>query len=356
MSTGKTIALIKGLGNGGGSGLPTGGEPHKQLVTDGTGAVQWEDRLAYAMPPVQTVVVEEQVTAFEEEYDLVVATLVPQVDTIEPDQKYTVKFDGQTYNCTSYYSTLAGMNVIGNEGIFDGESGSGEPFNAFIVNGALMVYAQKPAGNYSFGITVDFVATKKIDGSFLPNASTSKRGTVIFGEGKNAAARVINTNFDATYEELLEANNAYNLEGAVWRIAGNTVCSVFGSIISGEATIHLVRSFAENDVAEDVVIIQTDPENKTVISMERYASYRRIVFKYDGTNYTCNVPFERFQSAVMIGLPMVYVETHNKKSTTAVTALFSTDINGWIVQANDLYGESVKRLMVTEDSVGEYEA
>lgn len=41
MSTGKTIALIKGLGNGGGSGLPTGGEPYKQLVTDENGEAVW---------------------------------------------------------------------------------------------------------------------------------------------------------------------------------------------------------------------------------------------------------------------------------------------------------------------------
>lgn len=30
-----------------GGGLPTGGQPYQQLVTDGTGAAKWEDRLAY---------------------------------------------------------------------------------------------------------------------------------------------------------------------------------------------------------------------------------------------------------------------------------------------------------------------
>ena len=32
---------------GGGSGLPTGGAPYQQLVTDGEGNAKWEDRLAY---------------------------------------------------------------------------------------------------------------------------------------------------------------------------------------------------------------------------------------------------------------------------------------------------------------------
>ena len=33
---------------GGGSGLPSGGAPYQQLVTDGEGVAKWEDRLAYS--------------------------------------------------------------------------------------------------------------------------------------------------------------------------------------------------------------------------------------------------------------------------------------------------------------------
>lgn len=41
----KDIALMKKLGGGGsgGSGLPTGGAPYQQLVTDGTGKAMWMD-------------------------------------------------------------------------------------------------------------------------------------------------------------------------------------------------------------------------------------------------------------------------------------------------------------------------
>lgn len=47
----ETLALAKKytdqkLGSGG-SGLPTGGAPYQQLVTDGKGKAKWEDRLAY---------------------------------------------------------------------------------------------------------------------------------------------------------------------------------------------------------------------------------------------------------------------------------------------------------------------
>lgn len=35
----------------------------------------------------------------------------------------------------------------------------------------------------------------------------------------------------------------------------------------------------------------------------------RIVFAYDGTNYTCNVPFEKFRDVLMSGVPVVLVDT-----------------------------------------------
>lgn len=57
MSTGKIVGLINALGGSpsGGGGLPTGGEPFKQLVTDVDGNTVWADRLAYET--TQSVVV-----------------------------------------------------------------------------------------------------------------------------------------------------------------------------------------------------------------------------------------------------------------------------------------------------------
>ena len=40
--------FLKQFGGGGGGGLPTGGAPYQQLVTDGAGNAKWEDRLAYS--------------------------------------------------------------------------------------------------------------------------------------------------------------------------------------------------------------------------------------------------------------------------------------------------------------------
>lgn len=43
----KDIALIKALSGGSGGGLPSGGTPYQQLVTDGDGNARWEDKPFY---------------------------------------------------------------------------------------------------------------------------------------------------------------------------------------------------------------------------------------------------------------------------------------------------------------------
>lgn len=48
------------------SGLPEGGTPYQQLVTDGDGNVKWEDRLAYEAEPMLTEIVPEETVAFSD--------------------------------------------------------------------------------------------------------------------------------------------------------------------------------------------------------------------------------------------------------------------------------------------------
>ena len=74
---GKDIALIKALGGGGGGGLPSGGTPYQQLVTDGDGNAKWEDRLAYETDPVLTEIVQEETVTFTNESGLMSALWPP---------------------------------------------------------------------------------------------------------------------------------------------------------------------------------------------------------------------------------------------------------------------------------------
>lgn len=69
----------------------------------------------------------------------------------------------------------------------------------------------------------------------------------------------------------------------------------------------------------------------------------RIVFTYDGTNYTCNVPFDEFEAAVMNGLPTTFVDTSSTFRAlynTLKVVLFddgSANINVFVF---DLYSET----------------
>lgn len=93
----KAIEEGAGEGNGGG-GLPTGGEPFKQLVTDDKGRTVWDDRLAYQSldeaPLFDGVVQFDEIEEglFGRELDVL----------IEAGTRYEVYFDGKKYILDSW--------------------------------------------------------------------------------------------------------------------------------------------------------------------------------------------------------------------------------------------------------------
>ena len=78
----KCIGDDPNYGRDTGSGLPTGGAPYQQLVTDGEGGVKWEDRLAY--DDSKLVVVD---AAHGEQY-IKVSDEVPSWATVDAPIKY----------------------------------------------------------------------------------------------------------------------------------------------------------------------------------------------------------------------------------------------------------------------------
>ena len=127
----KDIALIKALGGGGsgGSGLPSGGTPYQQLVTDGNGNTQWEDRLAYVTTEEQVIFSQENI-AFTEQNEVYASDSMP-ITTISSGEKVRVDFDGETYDCVAYKLDADSSTYVvqGSDNIFIGNSfldGSGE--------------------------------------------------------------------------------------------------------------------------------------------------------------------------------------------------------------------------------------
>lgn len=104
MSTGKIVGLVNALGGSpsGGGGLPTGGEPFKQLVTDADGKTVWEDRLVHDIP------------AFS--YEVTDVSSLPFIERVD--------YSGNTYSMYQVHQGGLAKNAFEKIQFFDLTSGS----------------------------------------------------------------------------------------------------------------------------------------------------------------------------------------------------------------------------------------
>ena len=185
--------FLKQFGGGGG-GLPSGGAPYQQLVTDGTGNAKWEDRLAYETDPIIAEVFPEQTVAVSLNNSVYMASTSQKHDLVLGNQ-YTVKWDGTEYECVC--SEFRGMTYIGNLSILAGIDDTGEPFFIF-TSGTLFFSTANTSPEHTVSISTKSVEIKKIPDKFLEkdvfvvNATTTYPSTEI----KSA---------DKTYSEILSA-------------------------------------------------------------------------------------------------------------------------------------------------------
>lgn len=149
------------LGHGGG-GLPEGGTPYQQLVTDGDGNAKWEDRTHYITTEVGTLL-EEQELAFSPTGDVYSSTLPVTLDLIEGNL-YTVVFDGVSYECVCAL-IFGSYPFIGNPAVF-GAADTGEPFMYFPAEGNLIASYDSNT-SHTVGIYGVKESVHKIDEKYL---------------------------------------------------------------------------------------------------------------------------------------------------------------------------------------------
>ena len=153
MSTGKTIALIKGLGNGGGSGLPTGGEPHKQLVTDAEGNATWEKRTHWEEKIV--LLPETQVAQTADDSSEFPLT-TPFSQFPQDGEAYTVNWNGVEYSGVVMAWEMNGipMAVLGNAAMagVDGAVDNGHPY---VIGAIPPEYSEMMGGAYGAVMPLD---------------------------------------------------------------------------------------------------------------------------------------------------------------------------------------------------------
>lgn len=116
-----------------------GGTPYQQLVTDGEGNTQWEDRLAYITTEEQAIFSQEDI-AFVEQNEMYFSSedIIPATD-INVGANYRVNFDGEAYDCVAYklgadsgFYAVPGQGsdyiAIGNGFLYGSGEDTGEPF------------------------------------------------------------------------------------------------------------------------------------------------------------------------------------------------------------------------------------
>ena len=157
------------------STVPSGSTPYQQLVTDGNGNTQWEDRLAYVVTEEQAIFSREDI-AFTEGNGRYGAGPLDMPETISVGEKVRVDFDGETYDCIAYNDPLDLDHTvyIGNGFIIGMPNDTGEPFVIQNPTGpteiVIVTNLTNPSHTVSITKVVETVHT--IPQKFLPEKTT----------------------------------------------------------------------------------------------------------------------------------------------------------------------------------------
>lgn len=210
------LGLAPGAGGG---GLPSGGTPYQQLVTDGSGNTVWEDRLAYETDPVLTEIVPEETVTFANE-DGVMGAVWPPTFNAVVGQTYIVKFDGTEYKCSCIrFGSEGGPLVLGNLSIPGFGNDTGEPF-VIIYSGHWATFSSGSATEHTISISEKQVSISKIDEKYLPTATN-----IIPGIAK-IQVRNLDTTKSYSTEEIEEIYQSVKSGTAICLITGMVIISV----------------------------------------------------------------------------------------------------------------------------------
>ena len=161
-----------------GGGLPTGGAPYQQLVTDGEGNAKWEDRLCYRVVELQEIgnatIQSNDSSGLESGYYFQNATL--NISLLgNAGKKYVIEFNGMKYDCVCRQTNDNFIFAIGNSAIVDAaKEDTGEPFFIYeSMEGFNVVYWRESSGNPVTVVSyVEKESTKKIPSEYLPDVSS----------------------------------------------------------------------------------------------------------------------------------------------------------------------------------------
>ena len=168
-----------------------GGTPYQQLVTDGEGNTQWEDRLAYVTTEEQVIFSQENI-AFIERNEVYASDSMP-ITAISSGEKVLVDFDGETYDCVAYkpdadsssYAVQGSDDILIGNGLLYGPSeDTGEPFliaysrsNSEIVIATLLTNPTHTVSVTRVVETVHKIPEKFLSKGFIVNVVEEETGS-----------------------------------------------------------------------------------------------------------------------------------------------------------------------------------
>ena len=184
-----------------GGGLPTGGAPYQQLVTDGEGNAKWEDRLAYETEPVFTEIVPEETVVFSDSEFGKSAQWPPAFNPVE-GSIYIIRIDGAEYTCP--FVIIDRTPALGNLALAGVGDDTGEPFIMFNA-GQWLFFSTGSASEHTISISGMQVSISKIDKKYLPdNLATKSDVEVVQATAENAQATAENAQTTAdSYKKRL---------------------------------------------------------------------------------------------------------------------------------------------------------
>jgi len=269
----------KFLPEGSGGGLPTGGEPYKQLVTDGDGNAVWADRLAYEGETVTVEILPEtELVPTDEGF----FNTTPHNTTPKVGDSYTFVYNGVEYECVAQEITMGteSATVIGNIGALTGAGGTTEPFLYMVLpdeNAAEMgAYGVLMPLDGATSVTISILAISQnihtIPQKYLPE--------YIYGEYKREGKTIL----EETTGEVDSGIGGMVITKPLGLVVGNTyIVNCNGAEYElvaweNEETINLGRlRYGEGD---DPIGVQ---EVKTPMQMPDGSLLYGLAFLHDGT-------------------------------------------------------------------------
>ena len=187
-----SIEVTNAVANGGG-GLPTGGAPYQQLVTDGTGNAKWEDRLAYSSF-TEAEVMPEQTVAFSDSGEGVYMAVAPVSFNLSEGEEYKVTFDGQQYDCVC--KLYQSMPYIGNISAYGGDD-TGEPFLFLFTSEIYAWLSYDTSASHTIAVSGQVENVTQINPKYLPRLTVVISGNDKDGYSSNYTAEEIRSAYYA---------------------------------------------------------------------------------------------------------------------------------------------------------------